>query len=696
MHRRMLLLAPLPTAQRSRLPLKKKMKRPFSALLLLLALLCATASLAFGAEEKKPASRPNFVFIYTDDQRWDAVSVVQREQGARARFPWFKTPNLDRLAAEGVRFRNAFVVNALCAPSRATFLTGRYGHANGVVNNHTPFPTENVTHASLLRGAGYRTGYVGKWHMGSQRGQRPGFDYSASFIGQGTYFNCPFEINGTATPTQGWVDDVSTEYAVQFIKENRERPFSLTLGFKTCHGPFQPPDRFKDTYAGEQARTVPNLGSPAIYRAGSAPNRPAPADGLVPTNLGYFRTLTAMDENVGKLLQVLDELELAANTVVIFTSDNGYYLGEHGLGDKRSAYEESMRVPLLVRYPRLPQKGRVVDQLALNVDLAPTLLDFAGVSIPKEMDGRSWRPLLEGGTTNWRNAFFYSYYYEENFAIPTVTAVRTETAKLIRYPGHDEWTELFDLSQDPYETRNLIADPAAEKLRNELTAEYARQRDAIGWRVPEFADKPEQETVSPALRAWVLEYRFDQDQGDRITDASGKNNHGTSTGTLPAEGRNGAKARQFNGQAFINVPKSPSLNPAVAGWTVDVVFRADRPEGVIVASGGQTNGYSLWLDEGKPVFTVASQSRAGRVAAAESVVGKWVRVTARLTASGQLSLQLDGKPAGTARAPGLIRREPNDNLQIGADNNSPVVEATAGKRFAGLMESVRLYSGEAP
>ncbi|MFN3924993.1 MAG: sulfatase-like hydrolase/transferase, partial [Pseudarthrobacter sp.] len=163
--------------------------------LLLVALLLAALA---GATPRVTAAegRPNFIFIYTDDQRWDAMSVVQREQGEKARFPWLKTPNLDRLASEGVRFRNAFVVNALCAPSRATFLTGKYGHVNGVANNHTPFPTDNVTHASLMRTAGYRTGYVGKWHHGSQRGQRPGFDYSASFIGQGKYFDCPIEVNG--------------------------------------------------------------------------------------------------------------------------------------------------------------------------------------------------------------------------------------------------------------------------------------------------------------------------------------------------------------------------------------------------------------------------------------------------------------------------------------------------------------------
>src|SRR5262245_3879887 len=163
------------------------------------------------------AKRPNFLFIYTDDQRYDALGVVQREQGERGRFPWVRSPNVDRLAAEGVRFRNAFVVNSLCAPSRAAFLTGRYNHLNGIANKHTPFPTDSVTYASLLRRAGYATGYVGKFHMDQQRGQRPGFDFSASFIGQGRYDDCPFEVNGQPMQTTGWVDDVSTDFAVKFL-----------------------------------------------------------------------------------------------------------------------------------------------------------------------------------------------------------------------------------------------------------------------------------------------------------------------------------------------------------------------------------------------------------------------------------------------------------------------------------------------
>lgn len=449
--------------------------------------LLAILPLAVSAAER----RPNFLFVYTDDQRWDAMGVVQREQGERARFPWFQTPNMDRLAAEGVRFRNAFVTLSLCAPSRAAFLTGRYNHLNGVAGNRVPFPTNNVTHASLMGAAGYATAYIGKWHMGGQRGQRPGFGYSASFIGQGRYPDCPFEINGQPTPTTGWVDDVSTDFAIQFIKEHRSQPFSVVVGFKACHGPNAPPERAKERFPDATARPVPNLGLRAVYH-GAAEAETKRAKGLVPdANPNYFRCISAADDNLGRLLKTLDDLGLARDTVVVFASDNGYYKGEHGLGDKRSAYEESLRIPLLLRYPKLLPKGKVVDEMVLNIDLAPTFLDLAGLPVPAQMQGRSWRPLLAGKPAGWRQSFLAEYFRENQFpTTPTLVAVRTADAKLVKYAGHDEWTELFDLAQDPYETKNLATDPAHKALLARMQAEFDGQVKATQYHIPDYADKP--------------------------------------------------------------------------------------------------------------------------------------------------------------------------------------------------------------
>ena len=231
---------------------------------------------AFPQESSPAQRRPNLLIILTDDQRWDSLGIVQAEQGERARFPWLKTPNLDRLAQSGVRFRNAFSVFSLCSPSRASFLTGQYGNHNGVLNNNTEFPAKNATYATLLRDAGYVTGYVGKWHMGKQT-ERPGFDESATYIEQGDYFDCEFLINGKSEPTQGWVDDVATDHALEYLRKHSHQPFLLTLGYKTSHDEFQPPPRHAKTYSGETAVPAPNLEFQAIYQQDSAATAPATA-----------------------------------------------------------------------------------------------------------------------------------------------------------------------------------------------------------------------------------------------------------------------------------------------------------------------------------------------------------------------------------------------------------------------------------
>jgi arylsulfatase A-like enzyme len=424
--------------------------------------------------------------IITDDQRWDAIGVVQKEQGDAARFPWFDSPNLDRLAAEGTRFRNAFVVCALCSPSRAAILTGRYNHANGVVDNKTPLPMDAVTYASLLRAAGYTTGYAGKWHMDGQRGQRPGFDWSASFVGQGRYIDCPVEVNGETTPTKGWIDDVSTDYAIDFInKQPDDKPFCLVVGYKSVHGPRTKeaaPERLRGSFANKEIAPAVNAEARPPYLEGKAapqPQRKRRAANTAPSPV-YFELLKGVDENIGRMLKTLEDSKRLDNTVVVFASDNGYFLGDHGVGDKRAAYDESLRIALLVRVPGGPA-GQTVDAMALNIDIAPTLLDLAGVPVPKDMQGRSLRPLLNGKTPDdWRKSYFYEYYKEANYAVPTNFAIRTEDAKLILYPGHDDWTEMFDLKSDPYEMHNLVDDSSKAEMRKRLQAELQRQAQAVG------------------------------------------------------------------------------------------------------------------------------------------------------------------------------------------------------------------------
>ncbi len=437
------------------------------------AALLAIASLA-DADVWAAERKPNFIFVIADDHRWDAIGVVQREQGERARYPWFETPAMDRLASGGVRFRNAFITHSICSPGRAGFLTGQYTHVNGIMDNNTPFPADAVTHATLLRDAGYRTAYFGKWHMGDQTGPRPGFDHSASFIGQGGYQNCPFEINGAMTPTEGWVDDVSTDLAIEWMKGNKDQPFSLVVGFKSPHnrrGGTNLPPRLRDLYEGKTSRPTPNCEIAAVYHpplteADAGRERGLSANAV---HLDYLRHVKGVDDNLGRLLDTLDDLGLADDTVVVYSSDNGFFLGERGLGDKRALYEEGIRIPMIVRYPRLFPKGAVNDDLVLNIDLAPTYLDLAGLPAHPGMHGTSWKGPASGQRpADWRTSFL-AYYRKELGDTPTCHGVRTADAKLIVYPKHPEWTEVYDLRADPYELQSLPADgPLATRLRAEL------------------------------------------------------------------------------------------------------------------------------------------------------------------------------------------------------------------------------------
>jgi arylsulfatase A-like enzyme len=428
---------------------------------------------AFTFATRAAEKKPNFIFVIADDQRWDAMGTVQKEHGGKARYPWFETPNMDRLAGDGVRFRNAFITHSICSPGRAGFLTGQYTHVNGVMDNSTPLPEDSVTHATLLRAEGYRTAYFGKWHMGNQR-TRPGFDHFASFVDQGVYQDCPVLVNGVRTSTKGWIDDVSTDFAIDWLKQNHAKPFSLVLGFKSPHnrrgGP-NLPERLRGLYEGKTTRRTPNCDLAAVYHkpltdADKGKERGLSANAV---HLDYLRHIKGIDENLGRLLDSLDELKIAEDTVVVYTSDNGYYLGERGLGDKRALYEEGLRIPFIVRYPRLFPKGKLVDELVINQDLAPTFLDLAGLPAQPGMHGTSFKDLARGNKpANWRTSFL-AYYRKELGDTPTCHGIRTETAKLIVYPNRPEWTEVYDLKNDPYELHRLPADgPLATRLKTEL------------------------------------------------------------------------------------------------------------------------------------------------------------------------------------------------------------------------------------
>ena len=411
---------------------------------------------------------PNIIVIIADDQRWDATAFMQSRMvdiGRIARFPWLAgtTPNLDRLSNEGIHFDNAFTVFSTCSPSRATMLTGVYPHVHGVTDNGTDFPIDSTTYASLLKADGYATAYFGKWHHGRQT-ERPGFDTVATFYGQGSYFSTNFYDGNNnlirTTSNSEWVDDVSTDYAIDFIEEqyNVQNPFLLVLGFKTPHQPFDPPSRSEGIYDGESAREVPNLNSP-------------PPGQSIDVNSGnyqsplrkYMSTIAGIDSCVGSILDKLEELNIEENTAVIYLSDNGYFRGEHKLGDKRAPYEESIRIPLMIRYPQEQSSPRIVNKIALNLDLAQTILDIAGLNIPQNMQGRSLLPLIKNqDPSDWRKFFFYQYNHDPEYptakARPYIALRHENGLKFVNYEENSSWAEFFDTSpdNDPYEINNLI------------------------------------------------------------------------------------------------------------------------------------------------------------------------------------------------------------------------------------------------
>lgn len=442
----------------------------------------AAAMAAAGA-----APRPNFVFILVDDLRYDALGCTGH--------PFVKSPNVDRLAREGMNFTNTFVTTPLCSPARASFLTGQYVRSHGILDNGNRSEATHklVTFPKLLRDAGYETAYVGKWHMGNDATPRPGFDKWVSFPGQGQYIDPRMNIDGNAIQAQGYMTDLLNNHAVEFIRKPHSKPFCLYLAHKAVHGPFTPAERHKSLYEGMKIERRPNAkdtleGKPALKKGlaaeaqvvrkkGAKPVVTGPSDEII---LNQLRCLASIDDGVGLIYDALKATGQLDNTVFVFTSDNGYLWGEHGLGDKRAFYEESIRIPLIARYPKLIRAGSTAKEMALNIDIAPTFLDLAGVKAPSWMQGRSLRPVMAGQAKTWRKSFLGEYYEEKQFPrIPTWDGVRTERYKLTRYANLEGADELYDLDKDPYEMKNLAQDPAARGILKEMQAELEKLRKEI-------------------------------------------------------------------------------------------------------------------------------------------------------------------------------------------------------------------------
>jgi N-acetylglucosamine-6-sulfatase len=440
------------------------------------------------------AEKPrNIILLLSDDHRWDWLGFLPEAP------KFLETPHLNRLAKEGAHLRNAFVSTSLCSPSRASILTGQYMHHHGVVDNQRPEPAGIRFFPEYLQAAGYETAFLGKWHMGHDSDEaRKGFHYWAGFHGQGGYFDETYNLNGTRRKIEGYSSDVLTDLALDWLKDRRDKPFFLELSYKAPHFPFEPAPRHKGRYDKAPVRYPETMANseqnyatqPRWVRerrfgihgvdhmeTGRFDNDPVPS--FEDLFRRYSEAVFSLDENVGRVLKFLDEAGLNDSTVVLYMGDNGFALGEHGFYDKRDAYETSIRVPLLVRAPGVIHGGTTVTQMVQNIDVAPTLLEAAGVPLPPnapKMDGRSFWPLLQGQNMPWRDHILYEYYWEWNFpATPTTFAIRTERWKLIATQGIWDRNALYDLQNDPLERHNLIAVPAfheqREKLQRQLFAE---------------------------------------------------------------------------------------------------------------------------------------------------------------------------------------------------------------------------------
>jgi N-acetylglucosamine-6-sulfatase len=444
--------------------------------------------------QAQPPRPPNIVFILVDDMRWDEVRA--------AGHPFIDTPHMDRLAREGARFLNAFATTPLCSPSRASFLTGQYAHTNGIIDN-TARPSHALPVFPLeLRRAGYQTAFLGKWHMGNDDSPRPGFSHWVGMRGQGEALDPMLNVDGTRVATSGYTTDVLTDYVERFIQRSRDGPFLVYLAHKAIHpnivqrddgstgsvpgqpGGFVAAPRHRGRYAG---RTMPRranafkppLDKPALLRQ---------IDDLPPLGRetattdeeirGRIEMLLAVDDSLGRILDTLARIGALDNTVVILTSDHGYFYGEHGLSEERRlAYEEAIRIPLLVRYPPLVRAGSTPGEMVLSLDIAPTLVELAGLAPSDALQGRSLVPIFRSEARNWRTSFLVEYFSDTVF--PRIrnmgyVAARTARHKYIRYLELDNMDELYDLEADPYEERNLIGVPAARQARDEMHAEIGR------------------------------------------------------------------------------------------------------------------------------------------------------------------------------------------------------------------------------
>ena len=447
--------------------------------------------------KRRPDWKPrNILFVLTDDHRYDALGFMKAQA-------FGDTPTLDRLAREGVHFRNAFVTTALCSPSRASILTGLYAHQHRVVDNEHAAAPGLTFFPQYLQRAGYETALIGKWHMGRDSdAPQPGFDHWVSFKGQGSYWPEPngLNVDGKHVAQKGYITDELTQYALDWIGQRaKAKPWMMYLSHKAVHAEFIPAPRHEGRYAKAEFKYPKTMKAGVDGRPMWVENQRNSWHGvdfpyhstldIADYYRRYMETLLAVDEGLAKIMGLLAARGELDDTLIIYMGDNGFAFGEHGLIDKRTAYEESMRVPMLARCPSL-FGPRTVDAIVANIDIAPTLLAAAGLEAPAGMAGSSMLPLARGERVNWRQALLYEYYWEHNFPqTPTVHALREDRYKYMHFHGIWDLNELYDIASDPAESDNLLSRPGHEDLAARMSARlFQMLGESGGLSIPLSAD----------------------------------------------------------------------------------------------------------------------------------------------------------------------------------------------------------------
>lgn len=485
--------------------------------LLSIVMLAASALAASAA-----AKRPNILFMLTDDQRWDALGIAGN--------PHLKTPHMDRLGKEGVYFKNTFCTTSLCSPSRASILSGVYAHTHGVQNNFTEYPANFRSFPMQLQSAGYDTAYFGKWHMGENNDQpRPGFNWFVTHKGQGKYFDTEWNVNGAGGKViPGYYTHTVTELAEEWLKRDHSgKPWLLMVGHKAPHSFYFPEPKYSNSFDNvwipypesafrladkplwlqDRISTWHGIYGPLFeWRKVFPDSRPEAVKDFAAMTRAYWGTLRSVDDSVGRFYELLKARGELDNTIIVHMGDNGLLNGEHGMVDKRTMHEASIRIPLLVRFPGLTpaDKPKVVEQQVLTVDMAPSLLELCGAAPLPNLHGKSWVKLVQKGDPAWRKSWLYHYNYEKQFPYtPNVRGVRTDNWKYIHYPHGDgspdrHMAELYNVEFDADERHNLIANPKYAGVVKELQAELAKQLKQTGL-TPTTDTMPLDEGIKKAL-----------------------------------------------------------------------------------------------------------------------------------------------------------------------------------------------------